>query len=302
MPLRLVVALLALTVLAPPAAQAGKRISKQPHCADQTIAYSKKNAARYRAAVLCLMSFVRDNQGMNKLKQNGSLQKAGQKWADVLGQTGEATHGKSVAEIPKRIAKAGYKAQAVNEGLGLGAPTDSPYALVDNMMTGYACTEILDPRFRDAGVGVNLGKLKGFGRGIHVVVEFGLKVGAKQPSHKTGPAKTCSHALPVLKVKTSPAAPLTFVPPKVNADSIVIAIGCSAKTACTFDATVKLAHQGATSTQHVDALKPNGYKEVTFPFDPAAIKAERQNKHPGIDLIIHSTAPYDFTDTYPAGV
>src|SRR4051795_11956431 len=203
---KLVIALLALTVLAP-AAQAGKRISKQPHCADQTIAYSKKNAARYRASVLCLMSFVRHNQGLNKFSQDDKLEKAGQKWADRLGQTGDTTHGKSVAEIPKRIAKAGYRAQALNEGLGLGAPSDSPYALVDNMMTGYACTEILDPRFRDAGVGVNLGKLKGFGRGIHVVVEFGLKVGAKQPSRKSTPAKTCSHALPRLKVKTSPAFP-----------------------------------------------------------------------------------------------
>src|SRR4051794_31130072 len=123
---KLVIALLALTVLAP-GAEAGKRISKTPDCADQTIAYSKENAARYRAAVMCLMSFVRHNQGLNKLKQDGKLQKAGQKWADVLGATGETTHGKSVAEIPKRIAKAGYKAQALNEGLGLGGPSDSPY-------------------------------------------------------------------------------------------------------------------------------------------------------------------------------
>lgn len=300
MRLRLVVALLALTVLAP-AAQAGKRISKRPDCADQTIAYSKKNAARYRAAVLCLMSFVRVNQGLNELSESGDLQQAGQGWANHLGKTGGTTHGKTVAEIPKRIAKAGYKAQALNEGLGLGAPSDSPYALVDNMMTDYACTEILDPRFRDAGVGVNLGKLKGFGRGIHVVVEFGLKQGAKQPSHKTGPAKSCGHALPELTVKTSPATPLP-VSPKVTADSVVIAIGCSAKTACTFDATVKLAHEGATSTQHVDGLEPNASKEVTFPFDSAALKAEKQNAHPGIDLKIHSTAPYDFTDTFSVGI
>src|SRR6476660_1826726 len=143
---RLVVALLALTVLTP-TAQAGKPISKRPDCPDQTIAYSKKNAGRYRAAVLCLMSFVRANQGMNKFSRDTKLQTAGQRWANRLGQTGETTHGKSVAEIPKRIARAGYKAQALNEGLGLGAPSDSPYLLVDNMMTGFACTEILDPRF-----------------------------------------------------------------------------------------------------------------------------------------------------------
>src|SRR3954469_8474784 len=111
---RLLVALLALTVLAP-AAEAGKRIPKRPDCADQTIAYSKENAGRYRAAVLCLMSFVRHNQGLNKLSQDGKLQKAGQTVADQLGKTGETTHGTSGAEIPKRIAKAGYRAQALNE-------------------------------------------------------------------------------------------------------------------------------------------------------------------------------------------
>src|SRR3954447_7025454 len=296
---KLVVPLLALAVLAP-SADAGKRISKTPKCPDQTITYSKKNAEKYRAALLCLMSFVRENQGMNKLSKDSKLQKAGQKWADVLGQTGETTHGKSVAEIPKRIAKAGYKAQALNEGLGVGPADNSPYDLMSNMMTDYACTEILDPRFRDAGVGVNLGKIKGFGRGVHVVVEFGLKVGAKQPSRKTTPAKTCSHALPRLKVKTSPAFPSGL--PKVNSDSIAVAISCAAKTACTFDATVKLAHQGATSTQHVAGLAPHTAKTVTFPFHPAAIKAERQNKKPGIDLDIHSTAPYAFTDTFSVGI
>src|SRR3954451_5738132 len=297
---RLMVALLALAVLAP-TAQAGKRISKAPNCPDQTITYSKKNAERYRAALLCLMSFIRDNQGMNKLHKDAKLQKAGQKWANVLGQTGETTHGKSVAEIPKRIAKAGYKAQALNEGLGLGPADNSPYDLMSNMMTDYACTEILDPRFRDAGVGVNLGKIKGFGRGVHVVVEFGLKVGAKQPSRKTTPAKTCSHALPHLVVKQSPAGPLP-VSPTVKSDRIIVPIGCSAKTACTFDATVKLTHQGAATTVHVDGLKPNSYQSVTFMFDPAAIKAEKASKNPHIDLKIHSTAPYDFMYSDGTGI
>jgi uncharacterized protein YkwD len=246
--------LLVVTVLgiAAPAAQAGRPITPRPQCPDMYVRYAKADAVRYRDALLCLISAVRRDQKLNALHADERLRKAGQRWANHLGRTGETTHGKSVAQIPKRIAKAGYKASAVNEGLGIASADGTPYDLVSLMMTDFACTEILDPRFRDAGVGVSLGRLDGFGRGIHVVIEFGLKRGAKPPRTNRRPANTCSHRLP--RPQASPVGPAGAAPAVGDSD-ITISVRCSAKRTCAFDAELKLVHDGATANLHVDALK-----------------------------------------------
>ena len=186
----LTVAFAALALTAP-SAHAGKPITKLAACADQDMQYqSSADAKRYRAAVFCLINAVRKTQGFGPLKRDARLEKAGQGWATAQRRVAGISHGKSVAEIPKRIARAGYRASALNEGLGLGEPSATPYDLAANMMDDYACTEILDPRFRDAGVGVSQGPV------MHVVVEFGLKRGSKAPSQNTKPSKTCPHSLP----------------------------------------------------------------------------------------------------------
>ncbi|MEA2123716.1 MAG: hypothetical protein QOI80_498 [Solirubrobacteraceae bacterium] len=294
----LVLALAAIAVAAP-VAQAGKPIKPRPQCPDMNIRYSNADAGRFRDAVLCLMSAVREDQKLNALKDNAKLRKAGQRWANHLGKTGETTHGKSVAEIPRRIAKAGYRASAVNEGLGLDGKEGTPYGLVASMMTDFACTEILDPRFRDAGVGVNRGKLKGFGRGIHVVVEFGLKRNAKPPRTNRGPADSCGHRLP--PAQTSPVSPAGPAP-EVHDTDITIEVQCYAERACAFDATLKLVHAKAKSTLHTDSLAPGQTTELVFPFAADDLRDERGNKHPGIDVHFVSTKPYAFEDTFSAGI
>jgi uncharacterized protein YkwD len=290
---------LTLLAIATPVAQAGKPIKPRPQCPDMYLQYSKADAGKFRDALLCLMSAVRRDQKLNALEGDDKLRKAGQRWANHLGKTGETTHGTSVAQIPKRIAKAGYRASAVNEGLGLGSPDSTPYDLMASMMTDFACTEILDPRFRDAGVGVNLGKLKGFGRGIHVVVEFGLKRNAKPPRSNRGPADGCGHRLP--RAQTSPVGPAGAAP-QVHDTDITVAVECAAKRACTFDATLKLVHDGAKSKLHTDALAPGQTTELVFPFAAEDITSERANKHPGIDLHFVSTKPYPFEDTFSASI
>lgn len=282
-----------------PAARAGKPIKPRPQCPDMYIGYTKADAGKYRAALLCLMSAVRRDQKLNALEDNAKLRRAGQRWANHLGKTGETTHGKSVAEIPKRIAKAGYRASAVNEGLGIGSADSTPYDLAASMMTDFACTEILDPRFRDAGVGVNLGRIKGFGRGIHVVVEFGLKRHAKPPRSNRRPADSCGHRLP--RAQSSPVGPAGSLPEAHETD-VTVTVQCLAKRACTFDATLKLAHQGDKANLHVDRLGPGKTTELKFPFAAQSIDDEQADQHPGVDLRLVSTKPYAFTDTFSAGL
>ena len=297
---KLLLLVLLLTLTAAPAAHAGKSIKQRPDCTDQYVQYSKRTAERYRYAVLCLMSFARTQFKLNALKQSAQLEKAGQKWASHLAKTGETTHGPSVALIPKRILEAGYRAQAVNEGLGIGDPSYTPYDIVDSMMHDFACTEILDPRFRDAGVGLKRGKSKLVGGpGIHVVVEFGLKATAKVPSTNGKPAKSCSHGFPA-----RPSSPVMPVPvaPAIDGDQITGQLRCVTNKACAFEASLKLVHQGAVSRAGVDALAPSSTTEVVFTFPAGAIAEEQAGNNAGVELKIASTKPYAFDDVFSVGI
>jgi uncharacterized protein YkwD len=198
--MKLVLAFVVLLVLGvAPAAHAGPPIKNLGTCDAQDATYAQPDdATDFKAAVVCLISEIRKSQSLNVLRADAKLAKSAQGHATNQARAGALSHGKSVNEIPKRIARAGYKATALNEGLGIGISDQTAYEIVTSMMQDFACTEILDPRFRDVGVGVSLGKLRGApgANYVHVVVHFGLKAGKKAPSTKQTAAKSCPHRLP----------------------------------------------------------------------------------------------------------
>ena len=295
-------ACLALIVLAclVPAAEAGRAVKHRPDCPDMYAHYlGKADRARFRSGVLCLMSALRKEFHLNALTRDARLETAGQGWANHLARTGRANHGKSYAEIPKRIARAGYRAQAVNEGLGIGLADETPYSLMRSMMTDFACTEILDPRFRDAGVGVSVGRLAGYpGPGIHVVAEFGLKASAKVPSHDNRPARTCSHRLP--------APPATVLAPTrqptVGDTDVTVTVKCVARQACEGDAVLELAKRGKRATAPVPSLAPGATTDLDFAFPAADIAAERKAKGGGVNLLLRTSRPVAFEDLFSTAI
>lgn len=277
---RAVLTALALSLVAallPAHALAGPPIKRLAACEDQSARYSgPTDAVRFRAAVLCLMSSARKAQGLPTLARDAKLERSAQGHATSQAKSGALSHGKSTSEIPKRIARAGYKAAAVNEALGIGTGDETAYALVARMMEQFPCTQILDPRFRDAGVGVSIGKLKGApgSNYVHIVVNFGLKATAKAPSRKTRPAATCPHALPapgVLRpVGTGPVAQGT---------TATVRFTCTGATACLEEATLELVHGGATAKAAV-SIGAGQSADVTFTFDAAALEQELASTPP----------------------
>lgn len=288
----------ALLAGAAPAAHGGSRITRLASCPDQEMRYAGPgDAVRFRAAVVCLVSAVRRSQGLNAVKRSPALERAGQGWATTQARTGAVSHGRSVAGIPRRIARAGYRADALNEGLGFGEPGDSPYKVVSSMMGDFACTEILDPRFRDVGAGVSLGKLDFSlaGRGVHVVLEFGLRRGQRPPSGRTRPAKTCPHALPrPLGIAVRPAPQL----PAVGADAVTITLTCAGSRPCAFSATLALALRNTQTTLSGLTLAAGQSAPFTFALPAADLAAERAASGGGLDLTVVTTAPTAGRDRY----
>src|SRR6218665_1852397 len=92
------------TALLPNQAVAGPPIKQLAPCADQSARFSgPADAARFRAAVLCLMGSARKAQGLPVLKHDAKLEKAAQGHATSQAKSGALSHGKSTSEIPKRI-------------------------------------------------------------------------------------------------------------------------------------------------------------------------------------------------------
>src|SRR5687768_3618800 len=103
-------ATLSLLVIAAPA-PAGPPIRTLAPCAGQDASYGgPQDDARVRAAVHCLMNEIRRSQGLPALREDARLRRAAQGHATAQARSGALNHGRSVSEIPRRIARAGYRA------------------------------------------------------------------------------------------------------------------------------------------------------------------------------------------------
>jgi uncharacterized protein YkwD len=185
----------ALSVLAAPA-RAGTPIATLPACEHSYLYYAPGvSRADFRAALLCLLNGARKAQHLPALRRSAPLEAVGQAQSDAFAASGSASHGKSLTDIAKRFARHGYRVAAYNEGFAVLDPRSSPYAFLADMLAraGVPCTEILDPRFRDVGIGVSVGK---GGVVDTLALELGRKVGTSQPSATTKAAATCGHKLP----------------------------------------------------------------------------------------------------------
>src|SRR4051812_3424757 len=186
--LALVCALLA----AVPTAEGGGPIKKVATCDNAVTQYAPTTRTQFRAAVLCLINSVRKSQHLPALKRNAKLETVAQSQSKTSGG-----HGKTLAEIGKRFEKKGYKPAAYNEAFSfIDAPElPTPYGFLMSMMSKKTvpCSEVLDPRFRDVGVGIS--PIFG-GQSHNLTLEFGLKQGAKQPSNDYTKAASCPHKVP----------------------------------------------------------------------------------------------------------
>jgi uncharacterized protein YkwD len=285
----------ALAVLAP-SANAGSSIRKLSPCADAYAFYAPgaDSLTEFRTGMLCLINEARGAEGLPSLKASKQLQGVAQAQSNKFMRTGAASHGSSLTDISKRFAKAGYHAAAYNEAfddLGEGA---TPYLFLANMLdhNSIPCTEILDPRFREVGIGASTGSI-----GVDTLaLEFGLRAGQRQPSTNTKPQQSCPHEIPQPLVSGQPVVPGAAAP-KAAGDVVTLGLKCEARVACVLTSTLKLPDAHAEAESGTITIPSHKSATVSYTFSEGAVQSELAASEPNVTLDIDVTGPVPYTGT-----
>jgi uncharacterized protein YkwD len=142
---------------------------------------SQTSASTTRSSVLCLVNAQRSNHGLTKLKTNGQLGGIASDFAQLMVSEGFFSHvSPSGSTLTSRVRRSGYlrgaRTWAAAENIGYGTSSMStPRAIVRSWMDSAAHRKnILDARFRDAGIGVASGPPYG-DSGATFVMDFGQR-------------------------------------------------------------------------------------------------------------------------------
>jgi uncharacterized protein YkwD len=184
--MRRTLAAVAVAVLVPASASA----ARSKGCANANRRATASNAAAMRTAVLCLVNRQRTSRHLPPLHSSARLNHSAQGWTRHMVAVGVFSHG---ANFAGRISAAGYPWSAAGENIATGYPT--PRVVVAGWMasTGH-CRNILDPTFRDLGIGVVARPVRGYASGPATWTEdFGLARGQRAPSHNFAPATGCPY-------------------------------------------------------------------------------------------------------------
>jgi uncharacterized protein YkwD len=145
-----------------------------------------------RAAVMCLINQERVRRGLPALAASDQLNRSAQGWTNTMVRTGRFTHGPGDT-FAKRISAAGYDWQAAGENIATGYPT--PGSVVNGWMASTDhCRNILNPSFRDVGIGERPAAVAAFASGPATWTEdFGLRLGKPVPSRNRRPMGGCPY-------------------------------------------------------------------------------------------------------------
>jgi uncharacterized protein YkwD len=174
-------ALLAVVALAAPAgARAGGG------CRDADALPGRVSQARLRAAVLCLMNAERSAHGLKRLRANPALSRAARAYARQMVRRHFFDHtSPGGSTMMSRIRSTDYVRGAasltVGENLAWGAGTwATPRVIVRAWMRSREHrANVLDPEFRDVGIGVAGGapaRLDAETRAATYVTDFGRRI------------------------------------------------------------------------------------------------------------------------------
>lgn len=163
------------------------RVSQQCPAADAAV--SSAPAVLMRAAVACLVNQKRAALGLPGLKASARLNRVAQLQTQAMVATGAFSHGPN---FTLRFSAGGYNWQAAGENIATGYVT--PRSVVDAWMASPGhCRNILDPAFRDLGIGVTatpVGRSTPPGTWTE---DFGLLMSQSAPSSNTQPQSGCPY-------------------------------------------------------------------------------------------------------------
>ena len=143
-----------------------------------------------RDAVLCLVNKQRAAHGLPPLRQSAELTRSAQGWSNEMVASDVFSHG---SDFAARISVVGYDWAAAGENIATGFAT--PAVVVRAWMASQGhCQNILNPTYRNLGVGVNGRPVAGAASGPATWTEdFGLRMHQSPPSSNWGPADGCPY-------------------------------------------------------------------------------------------------------------
>ncbi|HEX4011907.1 MAG TPA: CAP domain-containing protein [Solirubrobacteraceae bacterium] len=277
-------------------AQAGTRIGRLASCSNgyQFFGDGPGTVAGFRAGLLCLINEARQAEHLPPLKRSAQLERVAQAQSDKFARTGAASHGKSISDIAARFVKVGYHPAAYDEAFDVLTAGATPYGFVAHMLSkaGLPCSQILDPRFRDVGIGASVASA-GFDT---LAIELGLRSGQRQPSTRTGPASSCPHKPPAPLVTGPPIVPAGSGP-AAHGSQVTLGVRCTAAAACVFTSTLTLPHAHASAAGGTVRVPAGRSSTITYTFTGSAVATELSSPEPSVSLAIAGTAPVPYAGT-----
>jgi uncharacterized protein YkwD len=170
-----------LAIAAPANANVPARARAAAPCAGANLRPNAASAAKVRSATLCLLNRQRTRHGLRRLRAQRSLSHAATKYARLMVTKHFFDHvSPAGSTMASRIERTTYlhhtRAWSLGENLAWGADTAStPLQIVNAWMHSPPHRRnILDPSFKEIGIGVALGAPTG-GNGATYVNEFGRR-------------------------------------------------------------------------------------------------------------------------------
>lgn len=140
-----------------PAAPAPRAVAAAAACDGADIEPTGRTRRLAREAVHCLLNAVRVAKGLRPLRGSKKLRRAALRHSLDMGRRGYFAHeGPGGPPLPLRLRAAGYRAVMAGENIGAGTgPLATPRAAVVAWMDSAPhLANILEPRFREIGIGV----------------------------------------------------------------------------------------------------------------------------------------------------
>ncbi len=159
-------------------------------CPNANAAAASAPRQAMQEAVLCMVNEQRTAHGLPSLGASAQLTRSAQVWSDEMVARDVFSHG---SDFAARISAAGYHWAAAGENIATGLATSRMVVKAWMASPGH-CENILNPTYRDLGVGVNGHPVAGAASGPATWTEdFGLRKFQSPPSRNWGPADGCPY-------------------------------------------------------------------------------------------------------------
>lgn len=147
-------------------------------CASADAPRAQASATQLASAALCLVNQERSSRGLKPLKANRRLAAAARRHSQDMGLKGYFSHDSlNGASFVDRIRRAGYRAVSLGENIAWGSgDLGSPREIVAGWMAspGHRAN-ILNRKFREAGMGVAFGDPGAGEDGVTYTLDFGSR-------------------------------------------------------------------------------------------------------------------------------